>query len=180
VSAEASPSTFRFTFVTTREELLDAQRAASRGDRSLRRIRRGMVAFVMVMVVVVLAAGGDVLASLHANGVNLLLIVAVFAATGPLARLSTRVAMWINPKIAGEKTLELSESGVRWIGGGRVVHAAWSSVRQVYETDAYFIIRASALVGLFLPKHVVPAGELAAVREFLRDHAAPAADDLPR
>jgi hypothetical protein len=162
---------YRFTFVATREDWLAAQRAASRGDRSLRRLRLFMAAFVVVLVVVTLAGSGDVVASARANGLNLLLIAAVFAATGPAARLSTRLAMRINPNIVGEKTLELGERGVSWSGAGREIEAPWSRVRDVYETDDYFIIRASALAGLFLPKRVVPAGELAAVREFLDRHA---------
>jgi hypothetical protein len=170
---------YRFSFVASREEWLSAQRAASRGDRSLRRLRRIMLGFVALLVLVALAGSGDVLAGIRANGVNLLLIVIIFAATGPVARLGTRVAMRINPRIIGEKTLELSEGGVRWTGAGQVVEAPWSSVRQVYETEDYFIIRASALAGLFLPKRVVPTGELAPVRQFLRDHAGPAAADLP-
>ena len=170
---------YRFSFVASTEEWLSVQRAASRGDRSLRWLRRIMLGFVALLVLVVLAGSGDVLAGIRENGASLLLVVIVFAATGSLVRLSTRMAMRINPEIIGEKTLELSEVGVRWTGAGQVAEAPWSSVRQVYETEDYFIIRASALVGLFLPKRVVPAGELAPVRQFLRDHAGPAAADLP-
>jgi hypothetical protein len=169
---------YRYTFVASKEDWLSAQRASSRGDRQVRKLRLMMAGLFALLVVLFLATTDDVVSGLRANGLNLLLLGAVFAATGVLARFSTRVAMRINPNIVGEKTVELNETRVRWIGVGVQVDADWSTVRQAYETEEYFFIRASALQGFFLPKHVIPPAEIDRVRQFIRTHVGAAAAGL--
>ena len=165
---------YRYTFVASKEEWLAAQRASSRGDRQLRKVRLLMAGTFVFVMVLVLATSG-VASGLRSQGLNLVWLGIVFASTGLLARFSTRVAMRINPNIVGEKTVELNETGVRWIGVGVQVDASWSTVRQAYETEEYFIIRASTLQGFFLPKRVIPPAEVDGVRQFIREHGGGAA-----
>jgi cytochrome c biogenesis factor len=169
---------YRYTFVASRDEWLAAQRASSRGDRQVRKLRLMMAGLFTVVVVLTLAGSRDLASGLRSQGLNLVLLGTVFAATGLLARFSTRVAMLVNPNIVGEKTVELNDTGVRWIGVGVGVAADWTAIRQAYETEAYFIIRASTIQGFFLPKRVIPPTEVDQVRQFIREHGGAVAAEL--
>jgi hypothetical protein len=109
---------YRYTFVASRDEWLAAQRASSRGDRQVRNLRLMMAGLFAVVTVLTLAGSRDLVSGLRSQGLNLVLLGTGFAATGVLARFSTRLAMLVNPNIVGEKTVELNDTGVRWIGVG--------------------------------------------------------------
>jgi len=82
--------------------------------------------------------------------------------------LAARRTRRLDPSARGLLTRTFSQDGFRIDGTGQAGELQWSGVHSVIETPDFFLVFYNKLCGYYVPKHLIPAHDLEALRQLLR------------
>lgn len=145
-------------------------------DRMRRPLAR--ILFLSIAVVVVLAVALSVLAiaggdpSLAFPLLPLALVVGALSVTTPalIGRLQAWQIRRVDPNLASPIHHHLTPEGVRIELRTTRVELGWEGMAGVRETPDFFLFHYSPRHAYYLPKRVLPPGEVDEVREYIRAH----------
>ncbi len=82
--------------------------------------------------------------------------------------LATRRTRRLDPSAQGLLTRTFSDDGFRIDGTGQAGELQWGGVHSVIETPDFFLVFYNKLCGYYVPKHLIPAHDIDALRQLLR------------
>lgn len=156
----AGSGQLRFSFPVSREEHARALKASmARGPAAA--MTRGMaIIFALVGVGVLIASASrtQVGPSAIMEAMPWLLLANFWAwlYRGIPLRWYTRAINRTMRQFPGEEVRELSEEGLYWSSARGAQHVTWDAVREVAETEEFFLLYTEGTSVCFIPKHAIP------------------------